>query len=473
MVRYELILHRRPKIGAKEVEKRFADMPKELSKGTLERALENLDGGSIPIAWGGSRKRLRSIQRRIEILGGATELVDHGGALAKALTSIGDEIGYFFGGEKTQAKSRKPAPRRDPTTLNYLFLILSVVAAGFALIFARGVHDAAARLYATQGSGILLGVCTSQVFVRGVRRWFTQQGRAWVSACMLLVPVLSLSAAGYEAYALGIVQQSAAKLAKQTRRAQPKPLMKPFTALMVELKRRKQREELAAALASAAAKGREARTSESTTPATAMTSTDHPQPAATGLEPAPLQVPESILWQPPEVSVREPLPARPPTWQEQLEGWQPLRTVSDVNELHVAAALVLALLTFAIGLWSGRKTRVTNRAPQPSAAEPAPEAAPAATAAEPEPVASPEPAIAPPPAVQSLPEPAPVLAVEAAPLPAAANENSEPKPLAATGTEDRKAKRKREGLPGSAYSAHGSIQEERVLPKRRDARRDD
>src|SRR5699024_10019840 len=35
--------------------------------------------------------------------------------------------------------------------------------------------------------------------------------------------------------------------------------------------------------------------------------------------------------------------------------WEPLRSVGDVNVLHVAAALAWSLLTFALGMWIGRR----------------------------------------------------------------------------------------------------------------------
>src|SRR5688572_28514953 len=104
----------------------MGDLPEEFSEGTLQRALENPEAGSIAIAWGDRRKRLLQIKRRIEIYGGSAELVDRAGPLAQRLTSIADDLRGFL---------PKPAPDddqarfRDPTELNFIWIGLAAAAA--------------------------------------------------------------------------------------------------------------------------------------------------------------------------------------------------------------------------------------------------------------------------------------------------------------------------------------------------------
>lgn len=247
MVRYELILHRYPKLSVADIPKRMGDLPEEFSEGTLQRALENPEAGSIAIAWGDRRKRLLQIKRRIEILGGSAELVDRAGPLAQRLTSIADDLRGFL---PKQAPDDDQARFRDPTELNFIWIGLAAAAAAGALIYAHGAEDQGQRTRAVQGAGFALSVIMSQLFVRGARRWYAEEGRAWVAALLMLIPMLSLGAAGYQAYALGVVQRSAALLSGESKGQAAKPLMKPFAALIVELRHRKQRAELAAALAS-------------------------------------------------------------------------------------------------------------------------------------------------------------------------------------------------------------------------------
>jgi hypothetical protein len=249
VVRYELILRRYPKLSAADIAKRMADLPDEFSEGTLERALKDPAAGAIAIAWGDSRKRLLLIQRRIELLGGAAELVDRAGPFAKRVTELKDRVTDLWRKPPGQAARAKTVVS-DPGRLSVGFVGLVAAAALGAFFYAQREHDAAAHRHALQAGAFAIGTISAQLFVRGVRRWFSATGSAWLSAGLVLLPTLTLMAAGYEAHELGLVQRSMALIANRGRVGQAKPLMKPFEALLVELRHRKQRAELAAALAS-------------------------------------------------------------------------------------------------------------------------------------------------------------------------------------------------------------------------------
>lgn len=438
MVRYELILHRYPKLSVADIPKRMGDLPEEFSEGTLQRALENPDGGTVAIAWGDRRKRLLMIKRRIEILGGSAELIDRAGPLAKKLTEIGDNLRELLPKKPEGTEERR---YRDPTELSFMWIGIALAACAAGLVYSQLAQDAHQRTYSVQAAGFALSVIMSQLFVRGVRRWFAEEGRASVSALLVLLPMLALFGAGYEAYALGTVKRSAALISGETKTASAKPLMKPFAALIVELRHRKQRQELAAALAGESERGAhgdkpkpaapaevEAAAPEAASPEeseasaeaaphaaparhakpghkrkTAMTTAqatpvDSPQLTAAGVAP-PIDTPEAAMarWvgdvgqaTPTELlaapareaapqpraqeSVHKPLPAPAPAQID--ERWDPLRRIDDVNEIHVAVAVAFAALMFVIGLWSGRRTRkrVPAAVPAQDAPQPEPEA---------------------------------------------------------------------------------------------------
>lgn len=438
MVRYELILHRYPKLSVADIPRRMGDLPEEFSEGTLQRALENPEGGSIAIAWGDRRKRLLQIQRRIEILGGSAELVDRAGPLAKRFTAFGDALREYF-----PKKNEEPEKEqlRDPTELSFVWIGLALAACAGGLVYARMATDAHQRTYSVQGAGFAFSLIMSQLFVRGVRRWFAEEGRASVTALLVLLPMLTLFGAGYEAYALGVVKRSAALISGEGKSASAKPLMKPFAALIVELHHRKQRQELAAALAgdndraaqpdkpgeaenteAAAAQPVAAEaTPSAATPATgrrakaghkrktAMTSNpatrvDSPQLTAAAIQ-APADTPEAAMarWvgdvgqatpttlaiaakpqeELPQPRAQEPARKQVPAPAQISEPWDPLRRIEDVNEIHVAIAASFAALMFVVGLWSGRRARravpaVIAQAPaaEPAARADAPSAAP-------------------------------------------------------------------------------------------------
>src|SRR5258707_1388091 len=103
----------------------MGELPEEFSEGTLQRALENPEAGSVAIAWGDRRKRLLMIKRRIELLGGSAELVDRAGPLAKKLTAIGDTLRDFL-----PKKSEDPEQMQlhDPTELSFVWIGLALAA---------------------------------------------------------------------------------------------------------------------------------------------------------------------------------------------------------------------------------------------------------------------------------------------------------------------------------------------------------
>ena len=434
MVRYELILHRYPKLSVADIPKRMGDLPEEFSEGTLQRALENPEGGAVAIAWGDRRKRLLQVKRRIEILGGSAELVDRAGPMAKRLTSIADDLRGLL---PTKAEDDDKTRLRDPTELNFIWIGLAAAATAGALIYAQGAEDQSQRTRAVQGAGFALSLIMSQLFVRGVRRWYAEEGRAWVAALLMLIPMLSLGAAGYEAYALGVVKRSAAMLSGEGKTHAAKPLMKPFAALIVELRHRKERAELAAALASEGTRkpgdepaeatdqaegqavaeaaeataeapeaandqpsksGRTRREAHDVGRKTAMTSseanpTSQPTAATTPNDTTLAEATAMARWvgdtgqatpttqviaagpsEPAVAPAPAPLPkqaaAPAPAPLEVSEPWDPLRRVDDVNEIHAAVAVALAVLMFMIGLWTGRRARNRRAVAIASADEP-------------------------------------------------------------------------------------------------------
>jgi hypothetical protein len=447
---------------------------------------------------------------------------------------------------------------------------------------------------------------------------------------------VALAAAGYEAYTLGLVDESKVALDKARAGSAPKPLMKPFTALIVELQHRKQRAELAAALASAgvtvegtqeptpgdapeqavptaeavaavagaagadgtaanapAAAGKSARrgrkrksdmktkkdgsanaTGAQALPPTAAENAESlvvtreravqaaaaqnaarpaqpgavvvapPSAAKSGAAGAPAQalgqagasaVAQTLRaaqagapvvaadargnWPsiaqsagaPGVMAVSPPSKAKPLTvapaphpGREAESVWEPLRSVGDVNEIHAGGAALIALLTFAIGVWIGRRRARAGRVGQPelhaSDAQPVAELTPAPSADSApsqsfgdEPVraeaASAEPMAADEWSFEADPQPAAaygnLLAQDAAalsqvhvPAPSAANDTAESRQTAAAADERqfepgaRKQAARREGAPGSAYTTRGGVQEELVVRRRPDRRGD-
>lgn len=435
----------------------MADLPAEFSEGTLQRALEQPDDGAIAIAWGDNRKRLLLIKRRIEILGGSVELRDRAGPFAQKLTALNDRfLGWF---REPAADGGKAAGGSSRGELVSLGLVIGAAIA--ALVYAHGARDPHARLYALRGGAFTLGLISAHSFLRGARRWYDGEGAAWLSALLVLVPTSTLMAAGYQGYKLGLVEQGVAAL-QPSGTASKRPLMKPFQALIVELRHRKQRAELAAVMAEeqapaagasaepqplaveqgagdtpvrgsarderGSARGRKAdplasskrgaaplmaagrvtdRRSEraianddparawalraaTTIGACLLAASTSYAAATTGAsgfaawsairagsgEVVPAAgTPVSAAVAPPiertssiaahevassGVPRRAPAPSvrrspREHAPDERAREWEPLRSLGDVNVLHVAAALVLSLLTFGLGIWTGRR----------------------------------------------------------------------------------------------------------------------
>jgi hypothetical protein len=172
--------------------------------------------------------------------------------------------------------------------------------------------------------------------------------------------------------------------------------------------------------------------------------------------------------------------------------WEPLRSVEDINEIHVAGAALIAVLMFAIGILVGRRRRrvlpiAQSDQPEPQA-EPSAELAlpPSEVVADSTPIEPPLSAAQPVPAAAVLSEEwsfdehtqppaapgnlvagaAAVLAQVEVPAAAAANDTNEAAPAV------REAPLRREGAPGSAYTTRGGVQEELVVRRRPDRRGD-
>src|SRR5262249_35071170 len=163
----------RPKLDVADIPRRMGDLPKEFSEGTLKQALEQPENGAIAIAWSDQRKPLLLIKRRIEILGGSATLHDHASPFAQRCTAIADRV---FAGWRERDPDRGA---NDPTRLGFASSAVLALAACGALAYAYKAHDAALRVRALQGGAFVLGVICSRLFVRGVRRWFAEQGAAW------------------------------------------------------------------------------------------------------------------------------------------------------------------------------------------------------------------------------------------------------------------------------------------------------
>jgi hypothetical protein len=423
MVRYELILRRYPKLSAAQVPERMGDLPQEFSEGTLQSALNTPDGGPVSIAWGDRRKSLLLIQRRIEILGGSAELIDRSGPFAKWITEHLDAIRDRIKGKKR----KQSAVPFDPARASRVFYGFFVLCIAGLLAYAQFGAEAQSRVHVLTAAGFAAGILGSQLFVRGVRSWYGGEGRAWVAALFVLVPMVSLAWAGFEAHALGLTEHPLAVL-KGESVATHKPLMKPFTALVVELRRRQQRAELAKALAEmeaerkatqpaqgaaadggaavgaapvegAAAEGGAAKPAANHAAAKShrgkgsaakplgQSHAEHAgavRPAqqhetvqtqvSVGIappceEPPVLSMPsalEAVAVSATPAPVQQPAhiqqpPAAPKPVVRQLapdDTWGPLRSVTDVNEVHVFVALVLACVTFVMGVRRGRSQRL-------------------------------------------------------------------------------------------------------------------
>lgn len=500
MVRYELILRRHPKLQAVDIPKRLGDLPKEFSEGTLRQALADPTLTGIAIAWGDSRSRLLTVKRRIEILGGAVDLIDRAGPFRKGLTELRDRLGSFG----RQPESKRAPTGVDPDRIGVVWIVGAALLVVGALVFAQRAHSEVMRTHALRAAGGVLGMISARLFVRGVQRWFAGHERPLVSVCLALGPCLMFAGASYHAYNSGVFSKAAAALPKPPGMSQPKPSMKPFAALLAELRRREQRAELTAALAgatpddttaaialalqepvvpaapgdpvAATAENERVRVMDAKSPADTTTRTGPiialTEPysrvvAALGMSvawPLSLAAPAvqpaaAVSWclaswpsalAPETVTHHTPAP-RPAPRVVLQEPVDPLRAIADVNGIQLAGALVLALLMFALGFRIGRRRTAPALLPE------APNAVVSAPVVSSAPVrVSSRPAVAEAPAADSA---------HLVPLPAA-NENAAP-------VAPRRVSARRDAGTGTSYSTHGGIQEEHVAPRKRDARRDD
>ena len=515
MVRYELILHRAPKLRASDIEQRMGDLPDELSLGSLQRAIEDPELGDVPIAWGDSRKRLLMIQRRIAILSGDAELVDRAGPLRQRLTDWGDALLSPF------RKDDAAAAHSGGSALGRIVWASAVcVAMAAGLLWRYGDNLPVplppwVRPRALQVAGFVAGVTLAQLLVSGLRLWMQGPGRRILASGCIVLALSSLAAASYQAREMGVWSRAGALKSRLTQDRRPQPNMKPFTALMVELERRHQRRELTAALDRSAPKTSptEVATMQPNTPTaptleTQLMAAQRPAEVILLAAVVPGTRDEARVAQPlsPKDRAREASerssrsthaqdgaagvtasskavdradsrmqPAKPaPGIVQPDDALGPWRTLYDIHPIHAAFAAALAFFAFALGVWMGRRERMPSSGVAPStqaervASErptPARVSQPTADSAVAQRAA----------AAKSLTEeesfpPLPTAQLGSAAQQAAANDTSAA--IAAASAQRLAAEALRPGRRAVATPTF-EVQEARVAPRKRDARSDD